>query len=150
LIGKRSIKEIAKLECIQYNTVRKLVLETRANPNYLSKLRNEEQERDQALSSVETVVKKTLKAGKPILKVDEVWRQVEKQNPDVIGRNRVRLYMKKTLGLKFRKVRRQPLWTNSERCLVQRQQYAYRMLDVLDKYKRVINVDESWISETNY
>ena len=58
--------------------------------------------------------------------------------------------MKKGLGLRYRKIRRQPIQTNSERCLVQRQQYALRMLDVLATGKRVLNVDESWLSDSEY
>ena len=58
--------------------------------------------------------------------------------------------MKKVLGLRYRKIRRQPIQSNSERCLVQRQQYAQRMLDVLASGKRVLNVDESWLSDSEY
>lgn len=43
-----------------------------------------------------------------------------------------------------------PLQANSERCLVLRQQYALKMLSLLTKGKRIINFDESWVSETNY
>ena len=53
--------------------------------------------------------------------------------------------MKKVLGLRYRKIRRHPIQANSERCLVQRQQYALGMLDVLASGKRVLNVDESWL-----
>ena len=58
--------------------------------------------------------------------------------------------MKKDLGLTYRIAKKVPIQSNSERCLVLRQQYAYRMLDMLDTDQRIINIDESWLNETNY
>jgi len=43
-----------------------------------------------------------------------------------------------------------PIQANSQRCLVLRQQYALAMLELLMQDKRVINVDESWLNETNF
>ena len=45
-----------------------------------------------------------------------------------------------------------PVQSNSERCLVLRQQYALRMLPLLEKSKgrRIINVDESWLNQTRF
>ena len=43
-----------------------------------------------------------------------------------------------------------PVQCNSERCLVLRQQYALKMLGLMAKGKRIVNVDESWINEANY
>ena len=58
--------------------------------------------------------------------------------------------LKKEMGLGYRKVKKVPRQGNSQRCLVLRQQYALKMLELLDQGKRVINVDETWISETGY
>ena len=39
---------------------------------------------------------------------------------------------------------------NSERCLVLRQQYSIKMLDLLEQGYRCVNIDESWLNETNF
>ena len=58
--------------------------------------------------------------------------------------------MKQDFKLSFVKAKKlQPL-TNSERNLVLRQQYALKMLKILNEGKRVINVDESWLKETSF
>ncbi|MEC8877566.1 MAG: hypothetical protein VX554_00120, partial [Candidatus Thermoplasmatota archaeon] len=62
----------------------------------------------------------------------------------------VRHVLKKELRLHFRRVRRVPIQANSERCLVLRQSYSLEMLKLLAGKKRVLNVDESLISETEY
>ena len=39
---------------------------------------------------------------------------------------------------------------NSERCLVLRQQYALKLLPLLESGRRIINVDESWLNQTRF
>ena len=56
--------------------------------------------------------------------------------------------MRKEFRLGYRKVGGIPVQANSERCLVLRQQYALRMVGVLEQGIRVINIDESWINAT--
>ena len=58
--------------------------------------------------------------------------------------------MKDDLDLRYRRVRRIQTQANSERCLVLRQQYAMKISSVLSAKKVVVNVDESWLSETNF
>ena len=43
-----------------------------------------------------------------------------------------------------------PVQCNQERCLVLRQQYALRMLALLEQGRRIINVDESWLNGTRF
>ena len=45
-----------------------------------------------------------------------------------------------------------PVQANSERCLVLRQQYALKILPMLEKSNshRIINVDESWLNQTRF
>ena len=58
--------------------------------------------------------------------------------------------MKNELGMTFRKVSKVPKTGNTERCLVLRQQYALRMLPLLENGRRIINIDESWLNETTF
>ena len=39
---------------------------------------------------------------------------------------------------------------NSDRALVLRQQYALVMMGLLSDGKRIINIDETWLNETNF
>ena len=58
--------------------------------------------------------------------------------------------MRKELGMGYRMARRITIQANSERCLVQRQQYALKMLPLLESGRRIINVDESWLNNTRH
>ena len=59
---------------------------------------------------------------------------------------KLRMIMKYELGLRFKKIKPLVAQTNRLRCLLCRQQYAMTMLEVLASGKRVLNVDESWLS----
>ena len=54
------------------------------------------------------------------------------------------------MNLRYKRLKYGAPEANSERCLVQRQQYALKMLDLLHQGKRVYNVDESWIDQMSY
>ena len=69
----------------------------------------------------------------------------------------VRQVMRKELRLGYRLAKTVPVQSNSERCLVLRQQYALRMLPLLESgcfssppTHRVINVDQSWLNGTRF
>lgn len=57
--------------------------------------------------------------------------------------------MKKDLGMKFRKVQKVPLHLNSDRNIILRQQWAIKYLELVNNYT-FLNIDESWLSESNF
>ena len=62
----------------------------------------------------------------------------------------VRTILKKNVGLVYRRAKPIPIQCNSERCLVLRQQFAKTFIDLLHSKWTIIDLDESWINETNY
>ena len=74
-----------------------------------------------------------------------VQQQINKKVDIPFKLHEVKASFVNDFNLRYKKVRKKGLQTNSSRCLVLRQQYAYVMLDLLQKGKRVINVDETWI-----
>ena len=54
------------------------------------------------------------------------------------------------MGLGYRLAKTVPIQSNDERCLVLRQQYALRILPLLESGRRIINVDESWLTGTHF
>ena len=50
----------------------------------------------------------------------------------------------------YKVARALPIQTNSERCLVLRQQYALKILPLLEEGRRLINIDESWLNQTRF
>ena len=62
----------------------------------------------------------------------------------------VKKVMKQQMDMSYRTVKIIPKQGNTERCLVLRQQYALKMLSLLEQSKTIINVDESWLNETTF
>ena len=58
--------------------------------------------------------------------------------------------MNEDMGLRYRRTRKIVVQANSQRCLVERQQYALIMLNQLEAGKRIIVVDETWLNESNF
>ena len=58
--------------------------------------------------------------------------------------------MRAELGLSYKRVRVVDHRTNSLRAIRLRQLYAMKMIEVHSHGYRVLNFDESWLSETNY
>jgi len=67
-----------------------------------------------------------------------------------ISLSKIRLALRKDCQLGFVRAKKVQPRANSDRCLVQRQQYAIEMLKLLDQGKRVINLDETWLNETSF
>jgi hypothetical protein len=62
----------------------------------------------------------------------------------------VRNVLKKDMGLKFAKVKKLTMKVNSIRNLNMRQKCARLMIDMLHEGKRILNIDETWVGQTNY
>ena len=58
--------------------------------------------------------------------------------------------LKDELGLSYLKAKKLHPNANSTKVLIQRQQYALALLDLLEQGKRIINVDETWLNETSF
>ena len=86
----------------------------------------------------------------PIDNAMKVQQQAKQYHDVEISVPKVRTVLKKELGLGYRRARQVPIQGNSERCLVLRQQYSLKMLALLEEGTRIINVDESWLNDTNF
>ena len=52
--------------------------------------------------------------------------------------------------MRFKKIKKIPFRGNSEKNLILRQQFAMKLLELLESGKRLLNVDESWLTSTNF
>ncbi len=91
-----------------------------------------------------------LKGSVPIQKADSIVIRVNEHTDLEVKHEEVRSVLRADLGLGYRIAKKVPIQSNSERCLVLRQQYALRMLPLLADQKRIINVDESWLNEASF
>ena len=62
----------------------------------------------------------------------------------------VRSILNNEMCLKFQKIKKIPNKANSVRNRYMRQQFGMKMLDLLASNKRILNIDETWIGQTNF
>ena len=88
--------------------------------------------------------------GKPIESARMVCEAVRLAENLEVSEKQVRLALKKDFKLSFLRSKKLASAANSHRCLVLRQQFALRMLQLHSESKWVINIDETWLNETNH
>ena len=96
------------------------------------------------------VAQEMLARGTPILKAAQVQQAAEDNHAVDYPLKKVQRLLKEELGLRYRRLQKVPRNANTARCLVLRQRYALKMLELLAAGRRIINVDESWLSESNF
>ena len=107
--------------------------------------------------AIEDVATQMLASNRPIVSARQVREAVQSTMAIKVDDGQVRQVMRKEMRLGYREVRTVPIQSNSERCLVLRQQYALRLLPLLESgcfskepTFRIINVDESWLNGTRF
>ena len=68
----------------------------------------------------------------PIVKAAQIKEQIKEQNNVDISNQKIRKILKNEMGLRYRRVKKVPIQANSERCLILRQQYALKMIGLLE------------------
>ena len=143
-------KDVAKFYKISPLLVSKLVKESKTDPEKRAKQKLKEEEKRNNIEAVKAVVTEMLEKSVSIVKADFVLKEVLRKHNLLLSKTLVMKVLKDELGLGYRMARDVPLQGNSERCLVLRQQYAMKMLELLNDGKRILNVDESWLNDTNF
>ena len=100
--------------------------------------------------AIKEAVASMTQEGKVINNTEVVRTQVQEAAGLEVSKKLVREVLKTDLKLSFIRTKKFHPQTNSERSLVLRQQYALEMLKIHNSRKRVINIDETWLNETNF
>ena len=103
------------------STLGSLLRNVRKNPQYLQGLREKEEQEQERFSTLEAVTQKMIKDNKPIFKVADMVKVVNKKVEKPFKDHEVNRLFVKDLNLRYKRTRKQTLNTNASRCLVQRQ-----------------------------
>ena len=91
-----------------------------------------------------------LRQQKIIHKASVVKHIVEEKHGLLVKDQQLKKIFREQLGLRYKKVKRIPFQGNLERNLVLRQRFGMKLLELLQQGKRIINVDETWIVDTQF
>ena len=62
----------------------------------------------------------------------------------------VKKVLKERLDMRYRPIKGVSNTANTHKNMILRQQFAYRMLELLQQGKRILNIDETWLNDTNF
>jgi len=86
----------------------------------------------------------------PIVRAQQIQVSVHNTTGLEVDERMVRQTMRKDLHMGYRFAKPMPPTGNSVQNLVLRQQYALRMLALLQSGRRIINVDQSWLNQSSF
>ena len=110
-------------------------------PEKLDQLRQREEDTVNKKLAIEEAATEMLEANVAITRTRQVQDAVERNADLEVSAQLVSRVMRKDLHLGYRLAKTVPVQCNTERCLVLRQQFALRILPLLEADHRIINVD---------
>ena len=87
---------------------------------------------------------------RPIYKAAQVRFDLKLDGVGAITDQLVRKVFKERMGLGYRRIKGVSNTANTHRNMILRQQFAYKMMELLESGKCILNIDETWLSETNF
>lgn len=88
--------------------------------------------------------------GQVIESVGMVTTQLNEAQGNEYKPHQVRKVMRESMHLSFKNLSPVDIHTNSNKNLILRQRFAMELVDLLNKGKTILNVDESWLGVCDY
>lgn len=120
------------------------------NKNLLQELRDKEELKKEKINQVVAATNDLLRRKEIIHKASQVKHLIAKKHDLEVKDHFIIKVFHERIGLKYKRVKRIAFRGNDEKNLVLRQKFAMRLLELMDSGKRIINVDESWLSDTQF
>jgi hypothetical protein len=149
-VDKQTHKGAADLHNVKTALVQKLMKSIRTDPEFINKRRVKQAGKLQMAELVVDFTLEKFQQREQILSSRSLADEINLAKGQELKPHFVQKVLRDGLNLKYKKFKTDAIQANSERCLVQRQQYAICMFKLLKEGKRIYNVDESWIDQMNY
>ena len=114
------------------------------------KKRDIELRKTQQLRIIMATINNKISTKESIWSVRSIIQQIKSCTGISVSIKNVIKIMKERYRLGYRKIKRVSLAGNSEQNRVLRSLYAQKMLEIYSSNKHVVNIDESWIAESDY
>ena len=150
LIQHYPLADIVQLHQVNPASVKNLARKVQKDSSVLAELHASEQKEGECKEAIITAAAKLDKTPDGILRTEDVITEVKEAHQLDVKSLLVRETMKVDLHLAYRPLKRISFRGNSARCLILRKMFAESMIGLLEKRKRIINVDETWINLKNY
>lgn len=101
-------------------------------------------------SQIAQVLESKIDTNLNIWKCQDIIEEVAKSHNWTPKPTSVIKVMKDQFGMRYRKVKPVPYRGNNPQSMILRQKFAQKMLELLDGADTIVNVDESWLNQTDF
>ena len=130
--------------------VSQLVKKAIRKPNFLKELMVMDQDKDTVREGVQELVVSLNKDDTFIDSVGTIQKAIKETKGEEIKQHVIRDVMKKDMAMSYKKVVPVSLQANSQRNLILRQQFGLTLISLLNRGKKILNVDETWLGMTDF
>ena len=131
-------------------TVLNLIKKVRKNKQFINELWARDTAKAQKEDAIERKAGHFLLVERPILKAAELRYDLKLDGVSGITDKLVCTVLKERLGMDYRRIKGVSNTANTHKNMILRQQFAYKMIELLQSGKRIINIDETWLNDTNF
>ena len=137
---------------MRINQVSSYICKARRNPKFISELHCKENLIDYRQQQISKVIKQYIESGKTISRAQDILDLLPppSNNELPIRIEHIHQVLKEDHDMSYRKILILSPNQNSDQNLILRQQWAIVYLGILKNKKRIINIDESWVSLTDF
>ncbi len=130
--------------------VHRLLKAHRKDEGFLDALQTSEEQQQLKLAKVVAAIQTMREQKLPIWRTSLVQDAVLRDHGLRVRRPYVAHVLRHALKMRYRRVKPIPFDGNSDRCLILRMKCAQAVLAQLSAGKRLLNIDETWLSRTDF
>jgi hypothetical protein len=150
VLGFRNHLEVANDHKVKRQVLKNAVKQYRMKPDWEEKVRQKDadtaEQTQQIWGTVEDMIRDNTCIATAQTLIDTMKTQ-GKAEPTLM---RVRDVLKSNFDLTFRSSRRVTKYLNLDRSKILRMEFARMLLTQMERGKRIINIDETWIGSSNF
>ena len=146
MVDNESYDDAARKHKVSIRLINLLVQKVKKNPKLFDEMAAEMEHQQLMHDNIKEVTLGMIEQDAVIDKAEMVAINVKRDYDFKPSNKLVRQVFRQDLGMKYQKLKKLAYQGNSERSLILRQQFSMKMLELLEQGKRILNIDETWIS----
>jgi len=146
MVDNESYDDAARKHKVSIRLINFLVQKVKKNPKLFDEMAAEMEHQQLMHDNIKEVTLGMIEQDAVIDKAEMVAINVKRDYDFKPSNKLVRQVFRQDLGMKYQKLKKLAYQGNSERSLILRQQFSMKMLELLEQGKRILNIDETWIS----
>lgn len=150
LVRQEGYGSIAKEHRISQSRVSQLVCKAKRNKNFYSEILAGKVKVEEKFAHIKDAINTMIEKHTFLDSVASIHQAISNESNLAVKEKDVKHVLKHELQMSYKKVLPVSIHANSTKNLVLRQQFALRLLELLQSKKVVLNIDETWLGMCDF